>query len=408
MRIAQILATLGKSTIIAQACTLLAIPILSRIYTPSSFAEYAFWVSFGGLVGGILSLKQENFFLSRPKSEWQRLISRILALHFIASIVFLVLMILFLVWGTSKQTLNFALTFFYCISTSIVLSMSNIANIEGEFIGLAKARVYTSVVLAGLQILLGLFLDSTVSLLVGALASQVTFAVALYFSVSKHLPKVSELSISMPAHADIKKSAASIFSSVTLSVATSFPPVLLYSLGFYLEAGAVSLLQRFLLAPINYLALPLSQAFIYYLKNEHTYKNNTKLSVALASFCVLIFLAYISGSYTLKELSFFSLILGSAWKNTDLLVVDFSVVYAAILIRIISSQYYSIKEQYQTIMKFDFIFVFSLFVTYILTKFSIFGYGSFVLGLNVSYVIYAALPAIFICCFQKNDYRVNA
>lgn len=387
---------LSGATLIAQTLSILLIPIISRLYSTSSFAEFAYWISIAGLLGGVITLKQEQFFLSRPKVDWGQIFARIFLLYIIYFLISITTIIYLYLFSEFTNTASLSLVFIYSVATSLIISLSNIANIEGSFGRLAKARVYMSLALGVGQVGLGMFSGTSHSLLIGSIGSQIVFLVFLYFGMRHQLPKLSIVNLSPPPLQDIKRCAFSIFSTITLSIATSAPPVLLFSLGFQHEAGIVALLQRFILFPVTLLAMPLSQAFVFFLGGLGG-RNLSKKFLALSlGFTLSVYLTFYTASVISGKISFFTFVLGESWAEADKLVSSIAIIYASLLLRNISNQYFLVKEEQSALYKLDAIFLVALTIWYFSCKSNTVIYNHCIFQLNLTYLLYFFLPAIYI------------
>ncbi|VVO95825.1 hypothetical protein PS850_02604 [Pseudomonas fluorescens] len=387
---------LAGATLIAQIISIAFIPVISRLYSPDDFAVFTFWASIGGLVGGVLSLKQEQFLLSRPKNEWPPILARIFFTYKISVLIFLIAFAVYVPFSDGLYSGKLILAFFYCLSTSLIISFSNIANICAHFSSLAKARIYMSFVLGSSQAGLGLLSDSQNALLIGAVGSQLTFLAFLYPKIRHILFQPEKSPPSRPSINDVKKSMSSIVSSMTLSVATSFPPVMLYSLGYQYEAGIVAMLQRFMLIPVTLLASPLSQTFISLLKNlgDNPLSKKFLVNAVLFSFSYY-FLSYVV-ALAAGKLTLFSFILGAQWTEADVIAPSIVTIYTVLLIRNISTQYFVVTERQGSLMKIDIIFIISMLAGYALAKTQNLGFSQYLLSLNLSYFIYMVTPVAYI------------
>lgn len=388
--------TLAGATLLAQLISILFIPFIARVFPPESFAEFTFWAAMGGLIGGVFSLKQEQFFLSRPKSEWPEIIARIFVIYKCGIAAFLAFTAIYLVIGQLGKGLSVLLTFLYSLLTSLIISFTNIANVQEAFPALAKSRIIMSTVLGSTQLAVSIFSTSSDALLIGAVLSQLLLLIYLYpkANIGTFLSIKNEATL--PRRNDVKISLHSIFSSITLSVAMSFPPVLLFSLGYHFEAGIVALLQRCMLMPVNLLAAPASQVLVVFLRRNQQQKISNRL---LAQSTTAIALAYIC-SYLLtaaaSELKLLTYILGQQWKAADLLAASVVSIYVSLLIRNISVQYFLVRERQSSLMQIDVLFLILLGVGYAAASAHYLALQQYLLVMNVTYFIYMLAPLVYI------------
>jgi hypothetical protein len=388
--------TLSSSTLIAQTFSILLIPFISRIYSTTAFAEFAYWASIGGLLGGVITLKQEQFILSRPKAEWGMVFARIYFLYVIFILLSTITIATLFAFNAYKEISSIALVLIYGVATSLIISLSNIASIEGKFKGLAKARIYMSLSLGSLQIGLGIFNGTSNSLLIGTIGSQLTFLTFLYFDIKHHLPKSNFKELSFPSTREISNCTAALGSTITLSIATSFPPVLLLSLGFEHEAGVIALLQRFLLLPVTLMAMPLSQIFVFFLGQLGKQVLSKNFLILSAAFTFGVYMIFYIVAIAIQKISLLTFILGKSWSDADILAPSITAIYASILLRNISNQYFLVREKQSTLLKFDLLFITTMALWYINCSLNKASFDSSILQLNLAYISYATLPIISI------------
>lgn len=401
MRLKEVFLKLGATALIAQAFSFAVIPILSRIYSPSSFADFSFWMSIAGLLGGVLLLKQDQYYLSRNNSEWGKITSRIIAIYAIASAVFLLILLALIATKNKAQTVNIFLLFFATVSTSLVICLSNIGSANSEFNALAFSRLAMTLSLGILQISLGAISDSPESLITGFIGSQIIFISCIFYIKRTPLPQPERKKTSLPTRAEIKKSVSAIFSSITLSIATGFPPTILFILGFKFEAGIVALLQRLLLFPVTLLAMPLSQVFIHHLKSSPITSPGKEYSLYILTPLATLVLFYISTKAS-SELSLFSIFLGNEWLEADKIAPAISLIYGSLLIRNITSQYFAVKEEQEKLLPADIIFIATTSCAAAVALNYKTSLNFFLACLSLAYIAYSLIPLFHIVKSSKN------
>lgn len=395
-------ATLAGATLFAQLISLLFIPLISRRFPPESFAEFTFWAAMGGLAGGILSLKQEQFFLSRPRTEWPTIVSRIIILYKAGTTLFSLAAACYLIFSEADKITLIILTFLYCLSTSLIISITNISNILEKFSALAKSRIIMAATLGSTQLALGIFSASPESLLIGAALSQLFFLAYLYRKAQIKSILTTNIRPTLPAINDIKISLNSIFSTITLSIATSFPPVAVFTLGYHVEAGILALLQRIMLMPVNLLAAPASQVLVVFLrKNQRKIRQQFFIRTAVL-ITLTYFLSYLLVLAT-SALNIFTYTLGEQWKAADLFAPSVVTVYVSLLIRNISVQYFVVRERQSSLMKIDVFFLVLLASGYSVAGNNYMGLQQYLLTVNITYFIYMLAPLVYILFHNSRD-----
>lgn len=390
-----IILKLASGTLLAQALSFAFIPAISRIYGPEAFASSAFWMSIGGIIGAVLSLKQEQFFLSRTEDEWPTIASRLSAIYLSATILFFcVALILYKTKGSLVATGMF-LAFFYGLSLNLITALGNVANIKGRFPLLNRSRVRMSLALGAFQIAFGLFSADFISLLIGMIGSQVVYISTIWLNMRGDLPKIGLRKATFPTGEDTKKSAASIISAATLAITTSLPPSALYLLGHQIEAGNVAMAQRLLLFPVSLLAMPISQAFVFYLKKEHLRKIRGNAAILLIGGTGAIYSAFFLGAMAVKLSNGISTLLGDAWARADSLLIFVCLLYASLLVKHITNNFFIVNERQGSLVRIDLfstILMSAATATALLNKL----YAEpYLLYLNICYICYACLPIYF-------------
>jgi len=395
-------------SLLAQGLSFAFIPAISRIYGPESFAAFAFWISVGSIIGASLSLKQEQFFLSRKEEEWTDIASRLAAIFLLATIAITVTSIGLLTLKKATLSVSLLLAFLYGLSTCLISSLSNIANVKGKFSALNKSRIGMSLALGLLQIGFGLIANSHISLLLGIFGSQAVYLAILRNGLLRDLQLIVLKYPRRPDSDNIKKSAISLLSAVTLAVATTAPPSALYLLGYKDEAGSIAILQRLLMSPVNLLAMPLSQAFIYFLKNEGAIKINKKPLLLICigtTFCYTIFLL---GSWLLREISAISYFLGDAWSKADTLIISMCLLYASLLIRHIITNYFVVREVQSTLIPVDIAFILLSIASTLVAKTHNIDPHDYLLMLNACYLIFATTPIAVMAANERTKGKGNS
>lgn len=388
---------------LAQILSAAFIPAISRIYTPEEFAAFAFWATIGGLVGGVLTLKQEQFLLSREVSDWPPVLARIFAIYKYVFSIFLLGFSLYLTLGLPNNGVAIFFSFLYSLSTSFIIFYSIIANVYGQFPVLSRARLFMSLMLGSIQVLLGLILNTSTSLLAGAVGSQIAFLAILYPAIRKLPLDCSFTPISLPSTQEILKTVASIWSSISLTVATSFLPVMIFSLGYQHEAGIVAMLQRFLMLPVTLLATPLSQVFVFFLRQTKLKQIESKLLLFAALSILLAYLAVYFAAHLAGHFGFFAFFLGDFWKEADTVVSLIASIYVGLLVRNVLLQYFLVKEKQAVLAKIDIFFIFLLLLFYVLTDMKHISLAGFLISLNIAYLLFALIPAIAIIRLSINE-----
>ena len=178
---------LVSGTIVAQVIAVLASPILSRLYSPEQFGEYAIFITIVGLLSTISSLSYEMAIVKQKEEfDANSLFKICLCISLISSIlVFLLVFILKL-----NTQIPFALIvpigmFLYAINNA----MYSLLNRYEMYSQLSKIQALRSAIIVTLQILCGYIGYTYYGLALGSLVSAlVVFIFSFYkFSESHHM-----------------------------------------------------------------------------------------------------------------------------------------------------------------------------------------------------------------------------
>lgn len=398
---------LTGATILAQLISFIFLPIISRLYSPTDFADFAYWTTLGAMLGGLLTLKQEQFLLSRPVVEWAPILQRIYAIYQYACFAFIIFSCAFIFIHGFENIIELSLIFSYCLSTSLIILSSTIANIHNKFSELSNARVFMSITLVCAQAALGLFFANSASLLAGSVTSQLVFLAIVYPAIRQLKLGTSVSTPTLPSSEDIRKSISSILSTISLVVATNFLPVMLFTLGYRHEAGVVAMLQRFLMFPVNLIAPPLYQLLVSFLKaNEAAELNKQQLNITIFLVASAYTISYIATKLA-GHFSFFEIVLGDVWSTADAIAPTIVSIYTGLLIRNILPPYFLVKEKQTLLARLDLLFIALLAICYVFTWSGYLDFSNFLISLNLAYLSFALLPLLFIIITNKSENRYS-
>lgn len=391
---------LTGAAFIAQAFSVVFIPILTRIYTPESFAVFSLWISIGGLLGGGLTFKIEQFLLSRSILEWPPILNLLIYIYKFSFCFFCFVSIFCFLFIDFVEYLVVVFVLIYCFLTSVIMFFSVVANVLNKFELLGKARILISLILGILQICFGLISNTPESLILGAIGSQLIFIYTLY-PCFKNIEIDDSVTVFKFTRDDAKKCVASVFSSITLTIATSFLPVMMLALDYKHEAGVVAILQRFLMLPINLLATPLSHVFIAYLRE-------TKIIYINFRYCFFGFLIFIISclliyqfSIFLGDIKIFNFILGEEWDDADVMISSVVFVYISIFFRNVLLPYYIVREKQLALIIVDLLFITLLCCSFLFANLGFLNFEDFLIYINKSYVFYMVVNFIIIYFLEK-------
>ena len=316
--------TLVSGTAIAQAVSILFLPVLSRLYSPEQFGLFAIYLSCFNIVALISTAGYENA-ITIPKSnrEASRLVFLVILISFLASVLLYLLIVLFgKEVSTSIGNDNLYIWLWFLpltvTATSTFKAIQFWCNRQKDYKAMASSRVLNSVSTVTFNLLLGV---SNVfgGMIIGTLIGQSTSAAWLLRKKFREILVSNESSSFTSLSQTAKK-----YSHFPLYIAPSqlvgvgaqqlpvFVMAIVYSptvLGYYYLANRLILLPASLVASAigDVYRQRISEA---YRENGHftkIYKSTLKVSV-LISLPPLAFLAVLSPTI-------FEFFLGEAWRS---------------------------------------------------------------------------------------------
>lgn len=333
-------ALLVGGTLISQITAALAIPLLSRIYSPDAFGRFSLFLSVSGVLSVVVSLRYE---LAIPLPEQDKDAANLLTLvlSLVVGISSAVLAIVcfasfLLVMSEDLRSVLWAVPL-SLLATGMYSGLSYWALRRKRFGGLAAAQVGSSTAPI-VQVVLGLLNVTGIGLVVGQLAGQWTALLML----ARGVWHVDRSVFRGETSRAIAKSLAlryrrfpmlnapqALFNTISQNV-----PVLLFSQFFEMQVvGYYGLAVRVLQVPINLLSQSYQQVFLQRITEER--RVGTDLVHLLNS--ATLMLACVGAIPSLIVIAFgpqvFSLIFGTMWADagsyarwlTFLIVTSFAV-----------------------------------------------------------------------------------
>jgi len=363
--------TLMTGTTIAQAIPIVISPILTRIYTPEDFGVFALFVAISTIFGSIANARYE-LAIMLPKKDEDAI--NIFALGFIItsslSLFLLILVIFFQDYFVSILNNKEIGTWLYFIPITVFfVGFFNILNFfnnrKKNYKDIAQSSIIKSIILAIVQISVGLLQKGASGLVEGQIISSMFANLRLFKNILKDkllLSKIKKVKIIALAkkYQDFPKFSMWAFFANALSLNL----INIFVSTFYniLTLGYFSLAQRVIGLPITLIATAIGRVFF----QEANYEKLTKGSILISFYSTLKKLLLI-GVPLFAVLFFiiqdmFALVFGENWRIAG--------VYAQILIplyffRFIISTFTFVPIIYKKI-KFDLIFQVGLLVLYIL------------------------------------------
>lgn len=315
--------TLLTGTTIAQAIPIAISPILTRIYTPQDFGVFSLFVAITSIFGSIANGRYE-LAIMLPKKDEDAI--NVFALGFIIttciSLVLLVLVVLFNDYFTSLLGNDEISLWLYLIPIAVFfMGLWNILNYfnnrRRNYKDLRNVIILKSIVLAILQLSVGLVKQGVTGLVSGQILSQLIANIRLFTNILKDkilMSKISKVKIlalakrykNFPKYSMWAVFANSLSHNLTNILISAFYSVA--TLGFY------SLVQRVLGMPSLLIGNAIGQVFFQQITKEKqqtgkavkTFNSTIKklFIIGLPSFAILFFIV--------EDL--FAFVFGEKWR----------------------------------------------------------------------------------------------
>lgn len=283
---------LAAGTAVAQGLFVLASPLLSRLYTPQQFGEFAAFMAIASLLLPLATLRYEA---AIPLPEDNRDAAALALLCLILSCIcgcLLSLLLLVPVMSRVHSLFGLSTSIWLWIPVSLVListyqTMSFWATRQKEYQRLSKTRIYQGVVGTAAMFSLGWLSLGTVGLITGEIiargAGAATLAKSILGSIAPlKLPRLKEQAKRYRRFAFIGLPDALLGAAVL-----HISPLLILTLFGETEAGWFSIVNRLITAPIGLVGYAAAQAFLGHA--AATYRQGE--SVATLTFDTLRWLA---------------------------------------------------------------------------------------------------------------------
>lgn len=262
----------GTGTIITQLISLLILPILTRMYTPSDFGIYSTFISLLGIIIIFSTLRYEFAFVM-PELEERAiaLVALALLLHLIMTFILSLLLFVFgnnilIYFGLPKNYVLFILLImgFFLIGLFNILSYWCIR--ERNYYLISKVKITQGIIGSITKLPLGMFSIGSIGLIIGQIISQ-GFGVAslisnFYVKFKNNLKNLTFINIKNVAK-DYRKFPLFDFpSSIVNTIAISLPSIALIIIYDSTTVGYYTLAYSIILAPATLVAGSVSQPFL--------------------------------------------------------------------------------------------------------------------------------------------------
>jgi lipopolysaccharide exporter len=320
-------ATLGAGSFVGQIATILASPILSRLFLPEAFGELQYLLSLGLILGAISTLRYE---MAIPLASHRSDAKQLLVLSSgLAVILALIVSIILLVSPDSLTHFRGSLTtpvLIYFLPLLLLMEAHNsifsywftrtknykIPSLAKTLFGGGTALGQLGLAVSGFISGLGLILGY----LLGQGASLVSFLIAFFRErPEQHEERVSFSGILRQARLHIKFPLFSSWNVVLNTVARNMPPLLLVSYFGMAEAGFYAIGIRLLNMPLNTLGMSVGQVYYQQIARykEQRIPMMPLMRSAIFKLAGIIFLPLLIIALFGEQL--FSIAFGEAWST---------------------------------------------------------------------------------------------
>lgn len=257
-------------TALGQVVLLLALPFLTRLYSPENFNILAIYVAVVGIFSGAICLRFDiAISLPEPSADaWRLMILGIWCAAVLSTLIAAGLALL--LWGLS---INVGVEW-YIFSLIVGLGLFSMGAFnslqmwyvrEKKFLSISLVKFLQSVAVVSIQIGVGIWLATAMGLLWGQLAGSLVGAFVFIVLLSRSLGSFGGLSVQ-----DVKRffhvygrfPKYSVLESLANEAASQLPLLLIAFLLGGAEAGYLMLAMRVLQAPIALLGNAISQVYL--------------------------------------------------------------------------------------------------------------------------------------------------
>lgn len=315
----------------AQALTVAASPLLTRLYAPEDFGAFGIFMAMVTLLTVAASLRYE---VALPMAEEPATVANLLALSFVivGSMTVLVAALVLVFGRPLAAALGAPVLAPYLWLLPLALGaggcyqvLNFLAVREKDYRRIGRTRLTRAVAMVAVQLGLGVTGSGPLGLLLGGLASQTTGILSLTRSLrAEWRETVARISLPEMRAVASRYRSFPIFSCTAglLGAATTQAPVLLITMFYGLELGGLfALAQRVIAAPLRLLAGAVAQVFLGNIaelrrdKRPIPFRAFIKVAAGLAVVGTLIL-----GPLAVAGPAVFALVFGAEWRPSGLFV----------------------------------------------------------------------------------------
>lgn len=361
-------AVLLKGTILSQAITVLASPVLTRIFSPAQFGDFAIYSSISAILAVVFSGRYELAILAaNDDSEAQGIAKVSFYFSLISLILCYILYMLAQIFGDFPDLPWFVLIIpIGAFLMSLYQTLYIYINRERGYARLSKSKIIMSLSTVLFQVAFGSILTSSIDsgLIFGLIIGQVLALIPLYFSYRQSDLKshtFSEISNISKKYINYPKF---LIAAHTLNAsAVQLPSAILGSIFNAHSGGIYNIVQRVLGLPSSLISSAIGDVF----RQRASHNYNLGISNRPIYLSTLSKLTFI-GAPAFSILFFaapiiFPVIFGPQWKDAGIYA---QILTPMFLIRFISaplSAMYMIAQKQQVDLIWQIIFILSLLIS---------------------------------------------
>lgn len=262
--------TLMIGTTIAQAIPIIISPLLTRIYTPEDFGVFALFFAISAILGSVSSARYELAIMIPKKDEDAINIFALgLVLTLTTSLIMLILIILFYDFFTSIFEENEMKIWLYFVPFSVFfIGFFNLLNYfnnrKKNYQDLRDATIIKSIVLAVVQLLVGVFKQGPLGLILGLISSNMFANLKLLKNIIKnkyYLNSISKVKIIALSKRYKKFPIYNLPSTLADTVTLHLPFLVIPKIFNLSVSGYFSLSQKMITLPSSLIAKSISQVY---------------------------------------------------------------------------------------------------------------------------------------------------
>jgi O-antigen/teichoic acid export membrane protein len=321
---------LAGSTAFAQGLTFLALPILTRLYSPNDFALLAIYTAIVGM-GSVIACLRLEIAISLPKKDEDAATLFVLSLVF-ATLLTIIFSLILVIWPHELVRFFRAPELYDYLwmlplgiwLTAIYAAVQNWATRKKYFSSIAQTKIAQSTIGSGTQICTGLLGFTPIGLLFGQLFLSGAGIWGLFKKAwqedNKKFQLVSWKNMKTQLKEYEKFPKYSTFESFANTAAIQIPLILIAAMAIGPEAGYLLLASKVMSAPLGLIGRAISQVYLsraaeeYRINNLGNFTANVVSSLTKIGIGPLIFIGFISPVV-------FPLVFGEEWQRAGELVL---------------------------------------------------------------------------------------